>query len=115
MPTIFFKNSDTIVTFSSDDGKEVSLLREAIRSEAGVPYRCGGGICGTCKVKVEEGMENLSKIRKPEIKHLGDAVNTGYRLACQTFTSGDCVLSWREKESSQPQSDRLKEYWLKEG
>ncbi|HIH13599.1 TPA: 2Fe-2S iron-sulfur cluster binding domain-containing protein, partial [Candidatus Woesearchaeota archaeon] len=28
--------------------------------ELGVPFGCHSGICGTCHIEVEEGMENLA-------------------------------------------------------
>jgi ferredoxin len=112
LPTINYGTSNRSVELP--DGESYNLLRESIRNEAGVPYKCGGGLCGTCRVRVEEGAEHLTKIRKPEINKLGDDIERGYRLACQTFTTGDCSLSWEPQESMQKVPDKLREQWVKE-
>ncbi|MGZ4031501.1 MAG: 2Fe-2S iron-sulfur cluster-binding protein [Tumebacillaceae bacterium] len=112
MPTIHYGTSNKSVELP--DGESYSLLRESIRNEAGIPYKCGGGLCGTCRVRVEAGAEHLTKVRKPEINKLGDDIENGYRLACQTFTTGDCTLSWDPQESQCKVPDKLKEHWLKE-
>ena len=48
--------------------------------EAGVPIGCSNGVCGTCEVEVNEGMENLSKLNQEE-EDLGMEGNK--RLGCQ--------------------------------
>ena len=47
---------------------------------AGIPFGCTEGICGTCRVEVTEGSENLSP-RTQEEDDMGLAANE--RLACQ--------------------------------
>jgi len=49
--------------------------------EAGVPFACTEGICGTCVIEVQEGMEQLSSFTQEEIDFLGEPGNE--RLACQ--------------------------------
>ncbi len=49
--------------------------------EAGVPFACEEGVCGTCVIEVEEGMENLSRFTEEEEDFLGDTECE--RLACQ--------------------------------
>lgn len=49
--------------------------------QAGVPFACTEGVCGTCVVEVTEGMENLSDFNQAEEDFLGEC-NTE-RLACQ--------------------------------
>lgn len=49
--------------------------------QAGVPFACTEGVCGTCVVEVIEGMENLSKFNQEEADFLGDLDKE--RLACQ--------------------------------
>jgi ferredoxin len=92
MPTIRFRTSGREVTF--DDGAEVNLLRVAIRHECGVPYRCASGNCGTDRVLVEDGAEHLSPVRPKERDRLGELVDQGWRLACQTYAAGDVTVSW---------------------
>lgn len=49
--------------------------------QAGVPFACTEGVCGTCVIEVKEGMENLSEFTQEEADFLGDMENE--RLACQ--------------------------------
>ena len=49
--------------------------------EAGVPFACTEGICGTCIVEVKEGKENLSEMTQEELDFLGESETE--RLACQ--------------------------------
>jgi ferredoxin len=43
------------VTFLTNNAKTVTaaansnLLRVSLREQGGIPFKCGGGICGTCK------------------------------------------------------------------
>lgn len=92
MPTIKFVTSGYAVDFPDDI--DVNLLRVAIRNECGVPYRCASGNCGTDRVFVEEGAENLSAPRKRERDRLGTLLDEGWRLACQTYVEGDVSVSW---------------------
>lgn len=49
--------------------------------EAGVPFACEEGICGTCVLEIEEGGENLSEFTQEESDFLG--VQEKERLGCQ--------------------------------
>ena len=50
----------TQITFITNDGRTVtaedgiSLLRIAIRAAAGIPFKCGGGVCGTYQATAVE-------------------------------------------------------------
>lgn len=50
--------------------------------EAGVPFACTEGVCGTCVISVVEGHDNLSKPTQEEEDFLGEGCNDE-RLACQ--------------------------------
>lgn len=50
--------------------------------EAGVPFACTEGVCGTCVIEIKEGKENLSSPTKEEEDFLG-AGTCDERLACQ--------------------------------
>jgi ferredoxin len=70
-----------------------TLLRAA--GDAGVPIQsvCGGqALCTTCRVKVVEGAENLTPPTDDEADILGDLVDHGYRLACQTRVTGPVAV-----------------------
>lgn len=89
------------VTFLSNEGKTVqapensNLLRVSLREKGGIPFKCGGGICGTCKCRIEQGIENTDAIKPKERKHLTEAqFAEGWRMACQTFLKGDVSVSW---------------------
>ena len=89
------------VTFITNNGKVVTapensnLLRVSLREQGGIPFKCGGGICGTCRCKIESGLENTDAIKPKERKHLTEEdFAQGYRMACQTFLNGDVSVSW---------------------
>jgi ferredoxin len=90
------------ITFLSNAGKVIevpdnsNLLRASLRWEGGIPFKCGGGICGTCKCFIEKGLEHTDKPKAKEKKHFSDAqLAEGHRLACQTFVTGDVSVSWQ--------------------
>ncbi|MBN9021826.1 MAG: (2Fe-2S)-binding protein [Rhizobiales bacterium] len=89
------------ITFITNDNKTVSaeensnLLRVSLRQQGGIPFKCGGGICGTCRCLIEKGIENTDPVKNKERKHLKDEdIAAGYRMACQTFVTGDVAVSW---------------------
>jgi ferredoxin len=68
--------------------EEGSPIAEACE-EAGVPFACTEGVCGTCVIEVLEGMENLSLPTQEEKDFLGEQHRE--RLACQCKIQGGCV------------------------
>jgi len=89
------------VTFLTNGGLTVAappdsnLLRVSLREKGGIPFKCGGGLCGTCKCRIESGREHADAIKPKERKHLTEAqFAAGWRMACQTFVSGDISVSW---------------------
>jgi ferredoxin len=114
MPQITFRTTGRDVTFK--EGDSVNLLRVAIRNECGVPWRCASGNCGTDRVLVEAGADQLSTPRKRERERLGDLLAQGYRLACQTYVDGDVTVSWDPDQKGLDEdsraADRLKRIWL---
>lgn len=91
MPIIHFSTSGKKIEVPV----ESNLLRTSLRWKAGIPNKCGAGLCGTCKCKIEEGSENLDHVKKAELVRLGEeTIRKGYRLACQTFVRGDVSISW---------------------
>jgi len=89
------------ITFITNAGKSVevpensNLLRASLRAQGGIPFKCGGGLCGTCKCTIESGREHLDAVKPKERKHLSeDQLARGMRLACQTFVNGDIDVSW---------------------
>jgi ferredoxin len=100
-------NDIVSVTFITSGGKVAqapvnsNLLRVSLRAQGGIPFKCGGGLCGTCKCRIETGLENTDEIKPKERKHLSaDDFQNGYRMACQTFLRGDVGVSWQPKPSA---------------
>ena len=97
------------ITFLTNDGKTVSapedsnLLRVSLRQRGGIPFKCGAGICGTCRCKIEHGVENTDKVKPKERNHLTpEDIAQGYRMACQTFLTGDVAVSWIPLDQRKP-------------
>ena len=114
MPTIRFSTSGREVHFP--DGDEVNLLRVAIRNSCGIPFKCASGNCGTDRVRVDSGAENLDPPRKRERDRLAELLGEGYRLACQTYVRGDISVTWDpdqvELGATGRVYDKLKQVWL---
>jgi len=75
-------------------GEETELPDDSpiaeVCEEAGFPFACTEGICGTCVIGVEEGAENLSDPTPEEEDFLGQGVKDE-RLACQCRIKKGCV------------------------
>ncbi|MDQ1145748.1 ferredoxin [Bacillus sp. SORGH_AS 510] len=99
MPKIHFVNSNKKLEVPEYS----NILRMSLRYEGELPNRCGGGICGTCVFKAEEGVEFLDNVKVQERRKLGEEwLGNGYRLGCQTFvTNGDISISWDEEITKQ--------------
>jgi ferredoxin len=76
MATLIFDHSDEEVELPDD-----SPIAEPCE-EAGVPFACTEGVCGTCVIEIKEGKENLSSPTKEEEDFLGEGT-CHERLACQ--------------------------------
>jgi ferredoxin len=97
MPSVtFITNANKTVTAPADS----NLLRISLREQGGIPFKCGGGLCGTCKCRIEAGREHLDAVKPKERRHLSDAdIENGYRMACQTFIKGDISVSWEPRSA----------------
>jgi len=92
------------ITFITNAMKSVTapensnLLRVSLREQGGIPFKCGGGLCGTCKCLIESGLEHTDAVKPKERRHLSEAdLAQGYRMACQTFVNGDVSVSWQPR------------------
>jgi ferredoxin len=103
------------ITFVTSGNKSVqapensNLLRVSLREKGGIPFKCGGGLCGTCRCLIEKGIENTDAVKPKERNHLtAEDLARGYRMACQTFVNGDISVSWEEKvrQPAAPAIDR---------
>lgn len=70
-----------------------TILEAATILGVDINHYCGGNCsCGTCRVRVVRGDENLSKRRSNEQMVLGGAQPSGWRLACQTRLFGPAEI-----------------------
>jgi ferredoxin len=83
MAKLIFEDSNEEIVLT--EGEPIAEVCE----EAGVPFACTEGVCGTCVIEVTEGMENLSSFTQEEEDFLGEMENE--RLACQCKIKGGCV------------------------
>jgi ferredoxin len=68
---------------------DTTLLAAAMTSGIPIRHDCGGhGQCGTCRVRVLNGGNNLTPHTPPEQKLLSNLLNQSWRLACQIRTGG---------------------------
>ena len=77
-------------------GKPGSLLDIATANNVPIEHACGGaGVCGTCHVIVNEGMENLSEADDDEMDVVEQVPSGGLhsRLACQAVVKGDVTVT----------------------
>ena len=94
-------DADITITFVSNAAMTVraarnsNLLRVSLREKGGIPFKCGGGLCGTCRCHIDAGLEHTDAVKPKERKHLTpEDLLPGYRMACQTFVNGDVSVSW---------------------
>lgn len=69
-----------------------NLLSSCMDQGAPMNFFCNSGKCATCVVQVMEGNEHLSEFSFNERYRLGEKLQSGYRLACQTFVYGDAMI-----------------------
>jgi uncharacterized 2Fe-2S/4Fe-4S cluster protein (DUF4445 family) len=71
-----------------------SLLEASRRLGVDIESLCGERmLCGKCKVRVEEGRENLTEFRSEEAKSISAAERSrGFRLACAARLEGDVLV-----------------------
>jgi len=90
-------------------GRGGSLLDIALSHGVHIEHACGGeGICSTCHVIVEEGMNGLSEADEDELDSVEKAPgNTpDSRLACQAVVVGDVTVTipgWNRNIASENQ------------
>ncbi|MBA4542602.1 MULTISPECIES: 2Fe-2S iron-sulfur cluster-binding protein [Thermoactinomyces] len=98
LPRVKIELADQSYEFEVYDG--ANLLLEAASRSIPLPFQCTTGRCGTCRVHVQEGMENLSDYTDSELYRLGDEeLVQGGRLACQLFVYGDVRISVNSEKS----------------
>lgn len=70
-----------------------SMIEHCQANDAGVPFGCTVGVCGTCAVLVSSGGENVSAALEDEVETLeGLTDRSGARLACRMTIEGDVTV-----------------------
>ena len=67
---------------------ESSILDAALRVRSELPFSCKGGMCATCKGRVEEGEVTMDK----NYALIDSEVEAGYVLTCQSHPLSDKVV-----------------------
>ncbi|HEU4320227.1 MAG TPA: 1,2-phenylacetyl-CoA epoxidase subunit PaaE [Acidimicrobiia bacterium] len=67
---------------------ETSILDAALRVRTELPFSCKGGMCATCKGRIEEGEVTMTK----NYALIDDEVEAGYVLTCQAHPTTDRVV-----------------------
>jgi len=70
-----------------DVPRRSTLLDSARASRADTPFACTGGVCGTCRALVRDGVVDLRRNYALESAE----VDAGFVLTCQTFPVSDAV------------------------
>lgn len=76
MATLVFDHNEEEIELP--DGSPIAEACE----EAGVPFACTEGVCGTCVIEIIEGKDNLTSSTQEEEDFLGEGT-CNERLACQ--------------------------------
>ncbi len=66
---------------------DIPILDMAIEAGLDLPYSCKGGVCATCKAKIEEGKIEMTTNFALE----DEEVDQGYVLSCQSHVKSDFV------------------------
>ncbi|MBU4118174.1 MAG: 2Fe-2S iron-sulfur cluster binding domain-containing protein, partial [Proteobacteria bacterium] len=75
------------IVIEVDNGE--NLLSAAAKAGVFIQASCGGdGVCGKCKIKVEQGEVAANKAMQLK----GDEHAAGFRLACQSSVIEDLVV-----------------------
>jgi len=83
--------ADIGVTITVPAGTRIIEISDKLNS--GIVYGCREGDCGTCLMKVVEGMENLTKPSALEARILKEHfAGRDTRLACQAQVLGDVAV-----------------------
>jgi ferredoxin, 2Fe-2S len=78
------KNEEIVVQAS----QKQSILQALLNIDFPIDHSCGGnGSCGTCRIEIIEGLENLSPPNEVEQEMIADrGFRKGERLSCQNLS-----------------------------
>ncbi len=88
---VHFLLEDLLV--EAPEGTDLRAIAEA--SGADVTFGCGSGSCGTCRVRVAEGLEHCSEPSSEEKDFLQTLqAPPDHRLACQVKVNGNLEIEY---------------------
>lgn len=91
MALVYFTSED--VEVDCDEG--ISLVDIASEVDCDITFGCKSGSCGTCRVRIVDGQENLSPPSREEKDFLdGFGAHPQERLGCQLKILGDCKITY---------------------
>ncbi|MCZ6504869.1 MAG: 2Fe-2S iron-sulfur cluster-binding protein, partial [Actinobacteria bacterium] len=67
---------------------DTSILDAALRVRSELPFSCKGGMCATCKGRIEEGEVTMDK----NYALIDSEVEAGYVLTCQSHPVTDRIV-----------------------
>ncbi|WGL59370.1 2Fe-2S iron-sulfur cluster-binding protein [Pigmentibacter sp. JX0631] len=90
-PIIYFVLEDMEV-----EAPQGTSFQEIVDScGADVTFGCRTGTCGTCRIKIEKGIENISAMEREEKDFLESiSANKDERLGCQIKIKGNCSINY---------------------
>ena len=111
MPTITYTGINQEIKFNDEDQ---SLLDISNKEKIPHLHECGGnGHCTTCRIRVVEGQQNLSRptMKEKQMAHLR-RWDPSIRLACQCYPKGDVTIQrlvWTSAEINKLQLETVPE------
>lgn len=91
MPFVHFVLED--MTAEVPDGASFIDIVDA--TGADVTFGCRNGTCGTCRVIIEDGAQNVSEKRREEDDFLKSIeADSASRLGCQLKIHGNCTINY---------------------
>jgi ferredoxin len=120
MPKVFFVNENKEIEVPAGANLRTEAKKAGINVYRGLAkfLNCfGHGTCGTCKVLVKKGMENLSQPGRMERFTLWRMLSSigredEMRLACQCQVNGDCTVETKPGLQVSPEKDaKGKFFW----
>jgi ferredoxin len=103
MPKITVANEKVELEVAPETNLRKEVMKNGVQVYQGMErfVHCMGlGLCGTCQIKVKDGMENLSQktlIEKITLSRLMSSIGNEneLRLSCQCTVKGDCTIQTR--------------------
>lgn len=89
---VHFMLEDMDVEISATGAKFQDIVEA---SGADVTFGCRNGTCGTCRIRIEDGLENISPKGREESDFLQSIeAQPNERLGCQIRVLGSCSINY---------------------